>query len=133
MDLIRRHILCRAEDRDRGAALVEFALILPILLILLLGIIDFGLYFYNDLQLTHAARDAARRASVNDVVGANAAIDAATFVSTTDVTRSVTVGASGMDVTVTLTAVYHAITPLPVLIGMGSTINIDASTIMRRE
>ena len=44
--------------------MVEFALVLPILLMLLFGIIDFGLYFYNDLELSHAARDAARRASV---------------------------------------------------------------------
>ena len=57
---------CSSEP-DQGAAMVEFALVLPILLILLFGIIDFGLYFYNDLQLTQAARDAARYASVHNI------------------------------------------------------------------
>lgn len=118
---------------DEGAAMVEFALVLPILLMLLFGIIDFGLYFYNDLQLTHAARDAARYASVNDEAGANAAIDSATLVSTTLDTRLVNLGSSGNEAKVTLTATYSTLTPLPKLVGLGSTIGIDATAIMRRE
>lgn len=113
--------------------MVEFALVLPILLMLLFGIIDFGLYFYNDLQLTHAARDAARYASVNDEAGANAAIDSATLVSTTLDTRLVNLGSSGNEAKVTLTATYSTLTPLPKLVGLGSTIGIDATAIMRRE
>lgn len=51
-------------QRESGAAMVEFALVLPVLLLLIIGMIDFGFYFYNDLQLSHAVRDAARQASV---------------------------------------------------------------------
>lgn len=118
---------------ERGAALVEFALVLPVLLILVFGIVDFGLYFYNDLRLTHAARDAARYASVNDASGANAAIDSATLVSATLGTRSVDYGSTGQEVTVSLEATYTALTPLPGLVGIGSTLPIHATAVMRRE
>ncbi|MHB1344285.1 MAG: TadE/TadG family type IV pilus assembly protein [Thermoleophilia bacterium] len=122
-----------ARHSDQGAAMVEFALVLPVLLVLLLGIIDFGLYFYNDLQLTHVARDAARYASVNDEAGANAAIDSATLVSTALDTRAVDLGSSGNDAKVELTATYNAITPLPGLVGIGNELPINATAIMRRE
>lgn len=45
---------------DRGAALVEFALILPLLVALLLGTVTTGFAVNDDLQLTHAAREGAR-------------------------------------------------------------------------
>ena len=118
---------------ESGAALLEFALVLPILLILLLGLIDFGLYFYNDLQLTHVARDAARYASVNQAGAANNAIDNATLVSTDITARNVDVASSGGEASVTLTATYHVITPLPNFIGIGSSLTINATAKMRRE
>jgi len=49
---------------DRGAAAVEFALVLPVLVLLLFGIIEFGLVFDAQLTITHAAREGARVASV---------------------------------------------------------------------
>jgi Flp pilus assembly protein TadG len=45
---------------ERGAAAVEFALVLPFLLLLLLGIIEYGRLFYLQNSLTNAARVAAR-------------------------------------------------------------------------
>lgn len=51
----------RGED---GASLVEFALILPILALLLFGLIDFG-FIYNDyLQVRQGVRDGARQGAV---------------------------------------------------------------------
>lgn len=50
---------------EKGQAMVEFALLLPILLILLLGIIDFGWLFYNQLALNNSCREGARFAVVN--------------------------------------------------------------------
>lgn len=52
----------RGED---GAALVEFALIAPLLILLVLGIVEFGWLFgqYNDVR--HGAREGARFAAVN--------------------------------------------------------------------
>jgi len=45
---------------DRGAAAVEFALVMPLLLMLLFGIITTGLTFSDHLSATNAAREAAR-------------------------------------------------------------------------
>ena len=45
---------------NRGAAAVEFALIAPLLFALFFGIIEFGLYIYNQQMLTNAAREGAR-------------------------------------------------------------------------
>lgn len=47
-----------------GAAAVEFALIVPMLLMLTLGMIQYGFYFWSLQGGASAARDAARRASV---------------------------------------------------------------------
>jgi Flp pilus assembly protein TadG len=50
----------RTNDRERGAAAVEFALVLPVLILLILGIIDFGRMFNAQQTLTFAARSGAR-------------------------------------------------------------------------
>jgi Flp pilus assembly protein TadG len=56
----------RHNCRDqRGVALVEFALVLPLLLLLLLGMLDFGKAFNYWLDETHLANEAARWAVVN--------------------------------------------------------------------
>lgn len=47
--------------RQRGAAAVEFALILPLLLSMVLGIIDFGNALSQSISLQGAAREAARQ------------------------------------------------------------------------
>ncbi|WP_074260833.1 TadE/TadG family type IV pilus assembly protein [Agromyces cerinus] len=47
-------------DRERGAAAVEFALVLLPLCFLLLGIIDFGWVFNQQVSLSNAARESAR-------------------------------------------------------------------------
>lgn len=44
----------------KGAALVEFALLLPLLLLLVAGSIEFGLIFYNKQVITNASREGAR-------------------------------------------------------------------------
>jgi Flp pilus assembly protein TadG len=43
-----------------GASAVEFAIILPVLLALIFGIIEFGLYLFNQHIMTNAVREAAR-------------------------------------------------------------------------
>ena len=50
----------RRHDNDHGAAAVELALVLPILILLLGGIIDFGFAFNTQISLTHAAREGVR-------------------------------------------------------------------------
>jgi hypothetical protein len=51
----------RGED---GVAAVEFALLLPLLVALLFGFIQFGVAFNDRIQATNAAREAARMAVV---------------------------------------------------------------------
>jgi Flp pilus assembly protein TadG len=52
-------------EAEKGAALVEFAVLAPLLIILVLGIVEFGWLFgqYNDVR--HGAREGARFAAVN--------------------------------------------------------------------
>ena len=54
-------------NKETGIAAVEFALILPLLLIVVFGIINFGLIFFDYLMMTNAAREGARWASINAV------------------------------------------------------------------
>jgi Flp pilus assembly protein TadG len=51
--------------RDRGQSLVEFALVLPIFLVLFFAVIDFGSAIFTYNSLTNAAREGARLAVVN--------------------------------------------------------------------
>lgn len=51
--------------RPRGQALVEFALIIPIVLFILFGILDLGRYAYSLNALNEAARESARTGSVS--------------------------------------------------------------------
>ena len=51
--------------REKGQTMVEFALVLPILLVLMLGIAQFGVTFNNYVTLTDAVRAGARKAAVS--------------------------------------------------------------------
>ncbi len=50
---------------ERGVALAEFALVLPLLMLLLLGMVDFGKAFTMWIDETHLANQTARYAAVN--------------------------------------------------------------------
>jgi Flp pilus assembly protein TadG len=50
----------RRRDGQRGVAAVEFALVLPLLLTIVLGAIDWGWFFFIDQLVTNAAREGAR-------------------------------------------------------------------------
>ncbi|MGQ1796395.1 TadE/TadG family type IV pilus assembly protein [Kocuria oceani] len=52
---------------ERGAAAVEFALVVPVLLAMMLGIIEFGRAYNVQISLTHAARETARTMAVGNV------------------------------------------------------------------
>ena len=59
-------------NRDRGANLVEFALIAPFLLLLVIGIVEFSFLFATNLDVKHGAREGARITAVNEPSGGNA-------------------------------------------------------------
>ncbi|MGQ9646622.1 MAG: TadE/TadG family type IV pilus assembly protein [Thermodesulfobacteriota bacterium] len=50
----------RGSKRQTGASAVEFAIILPILLVLIFGIIEFGFAIYDKTMITNACREGAR-------------------------------------------------------------------------
>lgn len=59
---MRRH--SRIRD-DRGQTMVEFTLVVPLLLVILFGIIQFGIVYNNYITLTDAVRVGARKAAVS--------------------------------------------------------------------
>lgn len=46
--------------KSKGVSMIEFALVLPLLLMLLFGLIDFSVLFYNQYIITYASREGAR-------------------------------------------------------------------------
>lgn len=67
-DHIAEHAPPRRRKRgrgDRGVALVEFAIIAPLLFLLIFGIMEFGWTFYQLNDVRQGAREAARLAAVN--------------------------------------------------------------------
>jgi Flp pilus assembly protein TadG len=53
------------DSGERGAALLELALVLPLLLVVTAGIVDFGFAFQRYEVVTNAAREGARLASMS--------------------------------------------------------------------
>jgi Flp pilus assembly protein TadG len=62
----------RVARDERGTAITEFALVLPLLLVLLLGMIDFGKALNYWIDQTHLANEGARWAIVNNNPGLSA-------------------------------------------------------------
>ena len=91
--------------RDRGATAVEFALLLPVLLLLLFGIIDFGRALNAQITLTQAVREGARLASFGQGNAATMSQANATVVSRT---QAAATGLSPVTVTVTTSCPVNA-------------------------
>lgn len=126
---------------ESGASAVEFALLLPVLMMILFGIIEFGLALYRQAILTNASREGARLGIVQSIPAItngqiNVAIDnylTAAGIPPGNVTRAIVAGGvTGTPVTVTLTLPYtYAV--LPGLTSIVPTINLTAQTVMRHE
>ena len=54
---LKKDVLLKSQ---KGATAVEFAIILPLLLLMIFGIIEFGLFLFNRHVITNAVREAAR-------------------------------------------------------------------------
>ena len=116
--------------RDRGAAAVEFALVLPVLVVIVFGIIDFGRMLNAKIVLTQAAREGARAAAVGtkedgETWARNAAsglgINAPVVVSCADHVQ--------LSSRATLTYNFNYITPLSVFIGSDGTATLTSEAI----
>ncbi|CCQ45340.1 tadE-like family protein [Pseudarthrobacter siccitolerans] len=97
-----------SHESERGAAAVEFAILLPLLLMLVLGTIEFGRAYNAQITLTNAARDGVRVMAIgNDPAGAktaaqNAATSVSTTIPTSDITLSTNACSTGDQVTLTI-------------------------------
>ncbi|MEY4360708.1 MAG: hypothetical protein RL391_14 [Actinomycetota bacterium] len=92
--------------RDVGQAVVEFALTLPIVVLMLLLMVEVGLLIVDQVRLVHLCRDATRAASIsNDPVNA-----ARNTMSDDEVT--VRVVEDRLSVTVVVESVHHTDLPL---------------------
>lgn len=127
---------------EKGQSLVEFALVMPIFLSLILGMLEFGWIFNGQITLTSAAREGARVAVVYDTAAAastpvQTAVQSSSGVSSlrniTAVTTFPTIMETGPDgvnnAKVTVTA---KIDPLVGLFVHGP-VNLSATAIMRLE
>jgi len=93
---------------DRGAAAVEFALVFPLLVVLLFGIVEFGSIYNAQVMITGAAREGARTMAVTGSAASarTAVIDAtgglAPALVAADITVSPAACTSTTDVEVTI-------------------------------
>ncbi|HEX7078414.1 MAG TPA: TadE/TadG family type IV pilus assembly protein [Candidatus Eisenbacteria bacterium] len=129
----------RGGRREAGAALIEAAFVLPILLVLAMGMLDFGRAFHTKSLLDQAAREGARIAVVTspdpDLVTARAtSVLAAAGLAPTSVT---VVGPDPTRmVTVTVNTTFSFVTPgVFALFGgtFGNTISMSGQCVMRFE
>ena len=133
-----RGTLLRALGRDqRGAAAVEFAFIMPILLLMFSGILQFGSVMFLENHMTNVAREASRRVAVGELTEA----DAATMVQGALVNWGVTYQVSiatvdaddgNQDVTVAISLPLPDAALMDVL-GLFETGNLSTSVSMRME
>jgi Flp pilus assembly protein TadG len=128
---------------ESGASAVEFALLLPLLMMILFGIIEFGFALYRQAILTNASREGARLGIVQSIPAiTNGQIDAAidTYLTSAgippgNVARTIVAGGvTGTPVTVTLTLPYTFVS-LPGLTSgsVAPLLNLTAQTVMRHE
>ena len=142
--LIRRRFNLESE---RGAALVEFALVVPFLMLIMCATIDFGLAVYTLNNLTAAVREGGRFASsripaprANDIAVQDRVYGYISQMNNNGMTQAqvrATITNTAMDangnITVKITGyIYKPFTPLAPLLNLG-VINLNRTAIFRSE
>ena len=126
------------EKKNKGQSMVETALVLPVILLILLGIVDFGFLFNNYLVIDNASREGARSAAVGStdtvitstVKGMTASLNQAKLKTTINPAGSGRV--KGSQVTVTVEYDYSLLTPIIGLV-IPNPVHLTANTVMRIE
>lgn len=122
----------RAHPRNQGGqATVEFALILPLVVMLLLAIIQVGFVARDYVRVAHASREAARAASV-DPDGGRAQDVVRHLLGDADV-EIARRGAGRVGDPITATVQYRAKTEVPIVGVLFPDVEISDSTTMRAE
>jgi Flp pilus assembly protein TadG len=134
---------------DHGAELIEMAIVTPILLLLVFGIVDFGFMFQRYVVLTNAAVEGARVATMPGYTAADAQARVQSYVANSLPTTVTATAAAipvvlpgsgggtwpGMQVTVTHVYTLQYIAPMIRLVGGTSAANVTltARSTMRSQ
>lgn len=130
--------------RDEGQAVVEFALVAPVLILLLVGIFEFGRAWSAHQSVTDAAREGARAAVVADLLVTEDSVRAIVRNALTRVSLDASkaqIELSGVDaatgdparVAVRYSYEFGFLKPLGVLVGNGGTVTLATAFVMRNE
>lgn len=132
-------LLKKRINNRKGQTLVEMALILPVLLLLIFGIIEFGRIFNAYLIVSNASREGAREAAVGSTYDdiSNEINDITSTLGTVEVTFTPTNEddrVQGESVVVTVKYPLPIITPIiGPMISDSNSLDIESSTTMRVE
>jgi Flp pilus assembly protein TadG len=142
---LNRSIKNRLRSRD-GTSMLEMVIVLPLLLLLLFALVEFGILFGRWLVVNNAAREGAREAIVfrtgcdptsveNDVVATVQSYGSSLGLSipASDIGVSGTCGGPGTTSTVTVTSPFTFQTLPGIATSIGPTINLTSSSVMRNE
>ena len=134
--------LCRSSRKKRiGAAVVEFAVVAPIFILFVFGMIEYGRMVMVQQVLTNASREGARVAILegstrDDVIGAVVDYCAAGQITITDSNVSVPqdpeFAGDGDPVTVTVGVAFRDVSWLPSPMYLGAA-QLSATSVMRKE
>lgn len=118
---------------ESGQSMVELAICLPLLLLLVFGIIDFGWLFYNKMGVENASREGARYAIVNSTSGTltSAVTTLAKDLCMGGDDTTVTVSISGKNATVTVIKQVKVLTPLAGIFIGDQVMEMTSTTQMR--
>ena len=141
--LLRGRLTPKRRGGERGQSLVEFAFIVPIFLLLLFVIVDFGMGFHAYITVTNSAREGARLGSIRaDAASIEQRVrDTADTLDQGNLTVSVTnaEGEPGESVVVDVDYEYGFITPLAGVLQfvtgntIGPTLGFSSTADMRLE
>ena len=130
--------LLRALGQDqRGAAAVEFAFIMPVLLLMFSGILQFGSVMFLENHMTNVAREASRRVAVGELTQADATTMVQGALVNWGITYEVSVATAdaddgNQDVTVAISLPLSDAALMDVL-GLFETGDLSTSVTMRME
>ena len=130
--------------RENGQAMVEFAIVLPLMILLLCGIIEFGWIFMNQSLLDNANRETTRYMTMNYDSSASVSTNQAaalaqmklvlgsSVLSGSSLTLTYTINTTTNNITIYATYPLRTLTPVMPFATNG-TITIDSETTMRIE
>lgn len=135
MRLVRGRSARRAERPgvDRGQAVIELALALPLVALLLLGVAQVMAVAVHRMAVVHAARDAVRAASVSADPAIAARLAAARTLSDATVTVTLAGPAAAGEGTVTVAVVSRDDTEVPLIGAVIPPVELEARATMALE